>query len=332
MKKILAFVITIVMIASMVSVISFAEEAEEIEIAPKYGQIENWPAGDDGKTWFIVGFKSSDNKAITDKLKAGEATLRVKITDDEGNTYCIPEYFFDTPAREFYSDSSFMRIAVCEYGIPVKSGANYTVYMDVVVDGKIAYFGESEPGAFSGSENEAFKNNGPIIPAEVPHSYTETLPDAGNVTPKPFEKELAVAPLFGKVENWSGKTWFIVEPTSSNNAKLFGNLSNGTWTLDVIIKDETTGEARIIKGYAFDDKGREMYGTWFFRFAVCEYGIVPVNGHKYTVRLNVYRGQKLIFSGTSETGAFYSLNDAFVTNGPIIPETPSHSSEVYNPN
>lgn len=331
MKKIIALVLTLVMVASMAAVVSFAEDtAEELEVSAKYDHIENWPATN-GKTWFIVGISSENNTALFKLLKDGDGVLRIKITAENGTTYCIPHYFFDTPGREFGDNDTFLRIAVCDYGIPVTVGAKYSVYLDVVVDGKIAYFGQSANLAFDGSKQAGFKADGPIIPNPVPHEYTETLPDAGTVQPAPFGTELTVQPIFGEVENWSGKTWFITQVDSTKNSKLYGNLANGTWTADIIIKDETTDEARIIKGYAFDDAGNEIYGTDFFRIAVCEYGIVPVVGHAYTLTMNVYEGTELIASGSTETGAFDNFNDAITADGPIVPGNPTHSSEIYNP-
>lgn len=56
-------------------------------------------------------------------------------------------------------------------------------------------------------------------------------------------EEIDVSPAFGEIENWSGKTWFIVRVSSSSpeNHLLFGKLEDG-YTLKVTVTDETAGQ------------------------------------------------------------------------------------------
>lgn len=85
----------------------------------------------------------------------------------------------------------------------------------------------------------------------------------------------------------------------------------------------------IIDEYAFDDPSdNEIYGTSFMRFAACEYGIIPVAGHEYTLTLEGYNGEELQFAGATETGAFSKTNGAFLDNGPIVPDTPAHTCRI----
>ncbi|MBE6639588.1 MAG: Ig domain-containing protein, partial [Ruminococcaceae bacterium] len=139
---------------------------------PKYGEVENWS----GRTFFIVGITTAteSNADMFAKLKDGRLLMKVVIKDETDNkVYVIDQYAFDNPGSEFYGDASFMRLAVCEYGITPVDGHEYTVKLTMTTPGgQVAYCGVSDVGAFD-SFNDPFKADGPIIPAEVPHSYTE---------------------------------------------------------------------------------------------------------------------------------------------------------------
>ncbi|MBE6673337.1 MAG: hypothetical protein E7599_07470, partial [Ruminococcaceae bacterium] len=144
--------------------------------------------------------------------------------------------------------------------------------------------------------------------------YTETrqneyAPDCETIT---------LTPLYGVVENLSGKTWFIVGVGSSSNQTLFDALRSKSYTLKVTVTDETAQKTSVISQYLFNDPNSEFYGDSFLRIAVCEYCIVPVLGHAYTVQFDVYDGQTIIYTGSSDTGAFNTFNADFTANGPIL--------------
>lgn len=164
-----------------------SDEVIKLEVAPSpFGQYENWPANETAKTWFLVG---GTTKAITDKLTGEGKTLNMKVTivdETEGKTYVIPKYFFDTPAREIYSDTNgnnFVRIAVCEYGIIPDATHAYTVSLEFsdVATGKVKYAGTSAVGAFN-KPSASFTE--PIIPDPIPHPLApeQVVPPTGDTT------------------------------------------------------------------------------------------------------------------------------------------------------
>ena len=141
-------------------------------------------------------------------------------------------------------------------------------------------------------------------------------------------KSLTVQPYYGKIENYSGRTYFITGVTSDNNDALFTYLKNGSMKLKVTLKDETTGRRFIIDEYYFEHQGLEFYGTSFLRLDFCPYGVVPDPAHTYTVTLDVYSGRNTIYSGTSASGVFASTNDGFLQNGAIVPATVPYTCTV----
>lgn len=153
-------------------------------------------------------------------------------------------------------------------------------------------------------------------------------------------EEIDVSPAFGEIENWSGKTWFIVRVSSSSpeNHLLFGKLEDG-YTLKVTVTDETAGKVYGIEKYFFDtpslEFGGSSYGTYsggFLRLAVCEYGIVPVSDHAYTVKLEFLSAEgKVAAQGCSDRGAFDSFNASFQNDGPIVPDPIPHPCTPSGP-
>jgi len=144
---------------------------------------------------------------------------------------------------------------------------------------------------------------------------------------EPVVPTVSIIPYYGEIENWGGKTYFIVGTVTSNNSNpaLYEGIRNGEYTVQVLIVDETTGETYAIPKYAFDS-GNDLDGSSFMRIAPCDYGINPVYGHAYTIALTVYDGDKIIYTGVSETGAFDKYNEAFTESGsPIVPDIAPHS-------
>ena len=306
MKKTLALILSVLMVLSVMSVMAITSSAEEeATVAAYYGKIENWS----GSTFFITGLTTSDNDTVYANLKNGTYTLSVTVIDDTtGTTYYIPQYYFDTPSKEFYA-TSFLRLAVCEYGIVPVADHTYTVGLEVYEGSTLLYAGVSETGAFA-TTNEAFQNDGAIVPETVPHECVVVA---------------SVNAYYGKIENWSGSTFFIAGLTTFNNDVVYAGLKDGTYTLKVSITDDNTGATYIIPEYAFDTPSKEFYATSFLRLAVCEYGIVPVAENAYTLIMEVYNGDVLVAKCESATGAYVTTNDAFIADGALIPENVPHT-------
>lgn len=281
-----------------------ADEVIKLEVAPKYGQVENWPteAGtfntiEDTKTWFIVG---GTNKAITDKLTGEGKTLNMKVTvvdETEGKTYVIPEYFFDIPKREIYGDGTFVRIAVCEYGITPVEGHTYTVGLEFsdVETGKVKYAGTSATGAFN-SFNEAFKKHGPVVPEVIPHP------------PVPEVTKINIVGKFGNWENWLGS------PNKGDQEAvtqlLVGITDEAGATIDLAIDETLTWKVTISAGDTSKtitmNPATKALAYQLYRFETClgegEDQFVPVKGTEYTVKIEVYEGETLKYESDAVSG------------------------------
>lgn len=300
MKKTVSLALVVLMIAAMFSVFALASSAEDevikLDVAPSpYGQYENWPANETAKTWFLVGGTS---KAITDKLTGEGKTLNMKVTvvdETEGKTYVIPKYFFDTPAREIYIDGTFLRIAVCEYGIIPDATHAYTVSLEFsdVATGKVKYAGTSAVGAFN-KPSATFTE--PIIPDPIPH------PQVPEVT------KIKIVGKFGNWENW------INSPNKGDaeavTQLLVGITDEAGATIDLAIDETLTWKVTISAGDtsktitmnpATKDLAYQLY-----RFETClgegEDQFVPVKGTEYTVKIEVYEGETLKYESDAVSG------------------------------
>ena len=132
-------------------------------------------------------------------------------------------------------------------------------------------------------------------------------------------QSFSILPYYGVVENYSGSTFFIAGINSNNNASMFAQLRSGEYLMRMVVQDESARKRYTVSQYVFSNPGLEFYQESFLRLSVCNYGIVPVNGHRYTLQLDLYASGNLVFHGVSATGAFDRFNDAFVANGPIVP-------------
>ena len=141
-------------------------------------------------------------------------------------------------------------------------------------------------------------------------------------------KSLSINPYYGRIENYSGHTYFITGITSDNNEALFGYLKNGSMQLKATLKDENSGRSYVVDEYHFEHPGLEFYGTSFLRLDFCSYGVTPEPTHAYTISLDVYSGKNTLYRGTSAEGAFLSTQEAFQTNGAIIPSTIPYTCTV----
>ncbi|MGM9667056.1 MAG: leucine-rich repeat protein [Eubacteriales bacterium] len=292
-----------------------ADEVIKLEIAPRFGQVENWPTEsgtfntiETTKTWFIVGGTS---KAITDKLTGEGKTLNMKVTvvdETEGKTYVIPEYFFDTPTREIYSDGTFVRIAACEYGIVPVMGHTYTIGLEFsdVETGKVKYAGTSAVGAFN-SFNDGFKLNGPVVPDPIPHPQ---VPEA---------TKIKIVGKFGNWENW------INSPNKGDaeavTQLLVGITDEAGQTIDLAIDGTLTWKVTISAG----DTSKTITMTpatksltyQLYRFETClgegANQFVPVKDTNYTVKIEVYEGEVLKYESEAVSGFTCPMD-------PIVPE------------
>lgn len=271
-----------------------SDEVIKLAVAPSlFGQYENWPADETAKTWFLVGGTS---KAITDKLTGEGKTLNMKVTvvdETEGKTYVIPKYFFDTPAREIYSDGTFVRIAVCEYGIIPDATHAYTVSLEFsdVATGKVKYAGTSAVGAFN-KPSATFTE--PIIPDPIPHPQ---VPEA---------TKIKIVGKFGNWENWVNSpnkgdaeavTQLLVGITDEAGKKIDIDASL-TWKLTISADgtSKTITLSPATKALAYD----------LYRFETClatgDNQFVPVKGTDYTVKIEVYEGEVLKYESEAVSG------------------------------
>ena len=271
-----------------------SDEVIKLAVAPsRFGQYENWPADETAKTWFLVGGTS---KAITDKLTGEGKTLNMKVTvvdETEGKTYVIPKYFFDTPAREIYSDGTFVRIAVCEYGIIPDATHAYTVSLEFsdVATGKVKYAGTSAVGAFN-KPSATFTE--PIIPDPIPHPQ---VPEA---------TKIKIVGKLGNWENWVNSpnkgdaeavTQLLVGITDEAGKKIDIDASL-TWKLTISADgtSKTITLSPATKALDYD----------LYRFETClgegENQFVPVKGTDYTVKIEVYEGETLKYESDAVSG------------------------------
>ena len=140
-----------------------------------------------------------------------------------------------------------------------------------------------------------------------------------NDVPMPETKQLSITPFFGCIENYGQHTFFIVGTYSDNNEAMFSKLKSGEYSMRVVLTDETARKRYTIANYFFTYPTLEFYQTSFLRLDVCKFGVVPVYGHRYTLQLDLYDAGYLVYHGVSATGAFDRFNEAFVNEGPIIP-------------
>ena len=273
-----------------------SDEVIKLAVAPSpFGQYENWPANETAKTWFLVGGTS---KAITDKLTGEGKTLNMKVTvvdETEGKTYVIPKYFFDTPAREIYSDGTFVRIAVCEYGIIPDATHAYTVSLEFsdVATGKVKYAGTSAVGAFN-KPSATFTE--PIIPDPIPH------PQVPEVT------KIKIEGKYGDWENWGGS------PNKGDQEAvtqlLVGITDEAGATIDLAIDETLTWKVTISAGDTSKtitmNPATKALQYQLYRFETClgegENQFVPVKGTDYTVKIEVYEGETLKYESDAVSG------------------------------
>ena len=150
---------------------------------------------------------------------------------------------------------------------------------------------------------------------------------------------LTIAPKYDSIGNWRNYTWFIVGYSCDidSNGNINDKLKDGTYTLKVVIADET-GKTYTISKYAFDhvdeDWGAVGATHWghdgsYLRICASDYGIAPSADHTYTVTFEIYEGETLKHAGTSAEGAFGVNPDngnsvAWQENGAIVLDNPPY--------
>ncbi len=144
-----------------------------------------------------------------------------------------------------------------------------------------------------------------------------------------FPIQMTLTASFGKIENYSNRTYFIIGGISK---AVIQELKDGTMSAKAVIVDETENKTYTISKYAFDAaKNLEAdTGNGLFRLAACEYGIVPVKDHTYTISVEITDAAgTVMYTGTSSKGAFQSTNAAFIADGAIKPENVTHYYDEY---
>jgi hypothetical protein len=315
----------------------------EFEVTPHFGEVENWSGG----TFFISGYElpagvGEPEGTIANKVKDGTYKLKVVVTDETtAKDYTIPEYFFDTPSKEFYIDGNFafFRIAACEYGIPMDGTHTYSIAYEITEGGELRYSGVSAEGAFD-AFNEAFTTDGPIVPEEVPHSClvsdkgVEPTPEPDpEPTPDPepepepvVKQDVTIAPLFGAWENWTGSpnavggagvTQLLVGITDKDGNQID---IDAALTWKITISDGTTTKT-ITMSPATKALTYNLY-----RFETClgkgENQFVPVAGTDYTVQISVYSGEDLAYESAAVSG--FTVPAELVPAVPVEPEWPDN--------
>ena len=295
------------------------------EVTPHFGEVENWSGG----TWFIAGYElpageGEPEGTIANKVKDGTYKLAVTLKDETtGETLEIPEYFFDTPSKEFYIDGNFafFRIAACEYGLTPVVDHTYTISYAITENGEARYAGTSAEGAFD-AFNDAFKADGAIVPDEIPH------PNGGVPVPEPVVKQdITIEPKFGAWENWvnspnnpngagvqPGVTQLLIGITDAEGKKIDIDAAL-TWKITITAGEETKTITLSPATKALDYN--------LYRFEVClaegENQFVPVAGTDYTVQVSVYDGEDLAYESTAVSG--------FTVPADLVPVVPGAEEE-----
>lgn len=200
--------------------------------------------------------------------------------------------------------------------IPTNNYGKFQLFIDKVaeysgVDVQNVYFSDIDWAVFM----HEYKN------PDYPEAPTLPAPEDGAV-------RIKVNPSFGGIENYASKTYFIVGISSDNNEEIFTKLRNSSATLKLTLTDETDDVVYTIDRYYFNTPGTEFYPNSFLRLCVCDYGVVPVPGHEYTVLLDIYGGGSRLYTGDSEEGAFVSSQEAFNRDGAVVPANPPYTASV----
>ena len=132
---------------------------------------------------------------------------------------------------------------------------------------------------------------------------------------------------FGQWENWGSKTNALTGLTAGEggayNGMIMDGLKSGAYTAKVTQTDETADKTYIIPKYFFDNPSHEIYNATphFFRFVFAEYNIPLVVGNAYTIALEVYKGDKVLWSGSTAEGEFSNWSKAPEI---LVPDTVPH--------
>ncbi len=152
---------------------------------------------------------------------------------------------------------------------------------------------------------------------------------------------LTLTAAYGKIENYpkndNAKTLMIVGGVDEEIVK---KLNDGSYDLKkVVIRDETDGKKYTITEYffdAFENRNTEAdVGNKLLRLAVCDYRIVLMRDHAYTLSFEIWEGDEKLYEGMSATGAFANSTQrnegdfqrGFADYGSIVPENPPHTYE-----
>ncbi len=168
---------------------------------------------------------------------------------------------------------------------------------------------------------------------------TEIVEEEPDVPVEPTVGAMTIAPTWDFIGNWRNYTWFIVGFSSDAeaNADINTKLKDGTYSLKVVITDET-GATYTISKYAFDHVDEEWGAVgathWghdgsYLRICVSDYGIAPSPEHVYTVAFEITEGETVKHAGTSAEGAFTVNPDngnslAWQEAGPIVLDNPPY--------
>ena len=227
--------------------------------------------------------------------------------------------FFDSANIEFYIDAptyTFFRFAFTEYNIPLVVGNAYTIQLDAYKGSELLWSGVTEQGMFSD-----WTKAPEIIISDVPHDYVE--PGQEPVGPT----AITIAPKFGKWENWENS------PNKGDAAavtQLLVGITEGgakidipaelTWVLHIVggEQDKTITLSPATKALAYD----------LYRFETClaegENQFVPVKDVDYTVTIQVFDGEELVYASEPTSGFVCPMD-------PIVPSAEEEPVEPAGP-
>ena len=217
---------------------------------------------------------------------------------------------FDKPEHEVYG-TSFMRFALGDYGIPLDTTHAYTLKVEISKDGEIIATGISGTGAFVSTDTN-FLENGQIVPENAPH--TSTVVDGIFPEAKPEPEKITIQPKYGAWENWKNSpnkgdleaalqllvgiklngekididpalTWKITIAGGGQNKTLTMSPSTRELSLDLYRFETALGEG--------DNK------------------FIPVRDVNYTVTVEVYDGEALVYYSDPTSGFTCNLDPVY---------------------
>lgn len=323
-KRIPALLLTVVMVIGCLTAFTFTSAAETIALTDyatfTWGQdgttkIPTMADGDVGSYWDLGAWSS----AVTDPAFGTAGTCYIEA--DLG-TLCNIESLsaWTLTGRNYKWDAYVTADNTADISTWTKiegktndddcTSEGYTVTLETPVQARYVRFYGMYNNANVGFHFTELAATGTWVDANANLPVTAPKEPTSTIT-------INVGPsVYGQWENWGGKTNALVGITAGENGMLNSLLMNGvadgTYTMKLTLTDETAGKTYIIPEYFFDTPNIEIYAAspWFFRFAFTEYNIPLVVGNAYTIAMEVYKGEQLLYTGSTPEGQFSDWSKA----------------------